>query len=166
MKNSAILVVWIFMGIILVACLPSEAVPVRTQISLPTETRTPTSKSLITDTLIPTAIKLITPDITATPITAIVNSDDDMESLIRQIYPEFPCIGYNYAKESSEKPPPKLDFVEVDIQPDSKLHWISEIAENANNSRQAFVACEPELCQDKIYVKDFKSNKVFEINWE
>ena len=62
--------------------------------------------------------------------------------------------------------PPKLEFLDVDIQPDSNVYWISEIADNVDKSRQAFVACEPELCQDKIYVKDFESNNVFEINWE
>jgi hypothetical protein len=114
----------------------------------------------------PTATWWMTPKVTATPIAAQLGTSDDLYHLLKKLYPECPCIGYNYANSSSPQAVSKVEFIEVDIQPDSKLHWISEIADNIEKSLQAFVACEPELCQDKIYIKDEKTQKVYEVNWE
>ncbi|MBN1451066.1 MAG: hypothetical protein JW963_08640 [Anaerolineales bacterium] len=160
------IVVWLIVTLFLAACQSLTQVSISTDTFL-TGTPFHTSTSLLSDTPLPTATVLITPKITATPILATINTDDDLIRLIEQIY-LLPCIGFNFA----ESPPPdvlhvsKLNFIEVDVQPDPNIYWISEIADNADGSRQAFVACEPEFCQDKLYIQDDKTEKVYEIDWE
>jgi len=152
---------WFILTLFVAACQSSK------QVFISTETPILTSTPLLYDTPTPTTTKLITPKITATPILANINTDDDLKHLVKQLYP-FPCIGYNYAKApvSDVNHASKLNFIEVDIHPDQKQYWVSEIADNIDGNRQAFVACKPELCQDKIYVQDDKSQKVYEIDWE
>ena len=152
---------WFILTLFVAACQSSK------QFFIPTETPILTSTPFLFDTPTPTTTKLITPKITATPILANINTDDDLKRLVKQIYP-FPCIGYNYAKAplSDVNHASKLNFIEVDIHPDPKQYWVSEIADNIDGNRQAFVACKPEFCQEKIYVQDDKSQKVYEIDWE
>jgi hypothetical protein len=78
----------------------------------------------------------------------------------------LPCNGMNYVNSSSMQSSTELEFIEVDIQPDPKVYWVSEIADNIDKSRQAFVACDPDFCQDKIYGKDEETEKVYKIDWE
>ena len=67
--------------------------------------------------------------------------------------------------QSFEPPPPPPRFIEVNILPDQNSYWVSEIADNIDKSRQAFVACKPEFCQEKLYVKDNETERVYEIDW-
>jgi hypothetical protein len=150
-----IIAAWLIAVLIFTACQSSVQAPVPSSTPLPAETSTSQPKAVIT------------PKITATPIVAKINTDDDLEYLVEQLY-SIPCIGYNFAKapQSDLNHASTLNFIEVDIQPDHNRYWVSEIADSADGSRQAFVACEPEFCQDKLYVSDEKTEKVYEIDWE
>lgn len=150
---------------ILSAC---QSLPI---ISTSRKTPSPTKKPLFTQplALVPpttTATWWVTPKITATPVAAIVKTSDDLYNLLKKLYPMYPCIGYNYANSSSPQAISNLEFIEVDVQPEPKSYWVSEVADNFEKSRQAFVACEPESCQDKIYVKFEQTEKVYEVDWE
>jgi len=152
--------------VLIVACQSSVLASTATEVFSSIE------KSTFTMTLLPTSTPtqmpavLITPIITATPFNAIINADADVDQLIGKIFPGL-CIGFNFAEfPSVDLQPSKLEFIEADVQPDPKLYWVSEIADSADKSRQAFVACKPEFCQDKIYVKNANTGKVFEINWD
>ena len=155
------------LSIFLTACQSSAQVLISTETPSITETPLFTTTPFLSDTPTQTQTVLIIPKITATPIIKSFNSDDDLKNLINQIYP-FPCIGYNYAKAplSDVNHASELTFIEVDVQPDPNKYWVSEIADNADGSRQAFVACKPDFCQDKIYVQDKKSQKVYEVDWD
>jgi len=162
---------WSVLPLALVACQPlstptpvffSESLPVETPISPPSTVSANTSVG-------PTATAiLITPEVTATPIYEFIGSKDDLERLVRNLYTWWsPCIGQNFAEISPETPLSySIEFVEVAVQPNPQEYWISEIADNIDKSLQAFVACDPEFCQDKIYVLDIETKKVYEIKWE
>ena len=111
----------------------------------------------------------ITPKITATPISAEIDTEEDLNLIIRkQIYP-YPCFGYNFAKSplTDVNHASELYFVKVDVQPNPQKYLVEEIADNANGSRKAWVACDnADHCEDKIYVQDNKSKEVYEITWE
>ena len=152
--------------IILGACQSTASVLLSTETLLPIETATATLVPAVIDTPTPTATVMITPMITATPIVARIDSIADLDHLIHEIY-SYPCIGFNFAEfPSADLQPSRLEFIDTNIQPDSKLYWVSEIADNVDHSRQAFVACDPTLCQDKIYVKVFNTTEEYEINWD
>ena len=146
-----VIAAWLITVLILMACQSSS----------------PSSIPLSSETSASRAKVVITPKITATPIVAKISKDGDLEHLVEQLYP-MPCIGYNFAKAplSDVNHASTLNFIEVDIQPDSNKYWISEVADSADGSRQAFVACEPEFCQDKLYVSDHQTATVYEIDWE
>ena len=129
------------LSIFLTACQSSAQVLISTETPSITETLLFTTTPFLSDTPTQTQTVLIIPKITATPIIKSFNSDDDLKNLINQIYP-FPCIGYNYAKAplSDVNHASELTFIEVDVQPDPNKYWVSEIADNADGSRQAFVA--------------------------
>lgn len=140
----------------------NDALPTKLSVS----TLTPSPKPTNTFTVPTATYKIMTPVITATPFSETIEIEDDIERLVRRLYTWWsPCIGYNYAKESSEMPSWELEFIDVDIQPDPQLYWVGEVADNLDGSRQAFVACSPDLCQPKIYVADNETEKVYEINW-
>jgi hypothetical protein len=166
LNKQCLLSCFILFTLFLSGCKAASQLPA-TPASTPIPSAVPTivPTSVPTPTLTPTV--LITPKITATPIVAMINTDDDLKRLVKQIYP-MPCIAYNFAKAplSDVNHASKLNFIEVNIQPDPKHYWVSEIADNADGSCQAFVACRPEFCQDKIYVQDDETRKVYEIDWE
>ena len=175
MKNREI-AIYFFIVTILMACQPSKPMyNVSTQIPLPTETHFFTATPHFTVTPAhpsPSAtfrIPEIMPKITATPIIAKIDTEEDLNFIIRkQIYP-YPCFGYNFAKSplTDVNHASELHFVEVDVQPDPKKYLVEEIADNANGSRKAWVACDnADHCEDKIYVQDVKSKKAYEITWE
>lgn len=105
--------------------------------------------------------------ITATPIKQEFASDGELKTLMHQIYP-YPCMSYNYANEplSAVNHASTLAFIEADVQPDPQKYWVSEVADNVDGTRTAFVACSPEFCQEKIYVQDNSTKKVFEVDWD
>jgi len=127
--------------------------------ALPSKTPEPTL------TVSPTATQIFIPKVTATPVTASIGTDDELYLLLKKIYPMCPCVGMNYANTSSENAPSELEFIEANIEPDPNHYWVSEIADNISKSHQAFVACDPGFCQDKIYMADNNTHKVYEINW-
>jgi hypothetical protein len=129
-----------------------------------TATPTPTPISLATF-----RIPVTTPIITATPITAKVSTDEELNFIIRKRIYRYPCFGYNFAKEplTEVNHASKLNFVEVNFQPDSQKYIVEELAYNTNGSRRAWIACDNgDHCEDKIYVQDNKTEKVYEITWE
>ena len=165
-KRIAIAVCLILIPI-LAACRSSIQISGSIETPFLLETTSLTYTPVPSDTPIPTVTFLITPKITATPINASIETDDDLNQLIEQLYP-MPCIGFNFAKSTKTDVlhASKLNLIEVDLQPDSKQYWVSEVADNVDQSRRAFVACKPELCQDKIYVQNRKTGIVYEIDWD
>jgi hypothetical protein len=174
--KNRVIAIWFFTIFFLVACQLLKPAPIAsTQYPLPTGTHPFTSTphfTLFTLAPPPSAtyrIPVTTPEITATPIFAKVSTDKDLEFIIeKQIYP-YPCFGYNFTKSplTDINHASKLNFIEVDFQPDSKKYIVEEIANNANGNRKAWVACDnADNCKDKIYVQDNKSKKVYEIDWE
>lgn len=162
MKNQVVRVITFsfFTLFFLIACQPSKPIPV---------TSTPHSTSALPSPSATFRIPVITPVTTATPIIAKVSTDKELSFIIQnQIYP-YPCFGYNFAKAplTDVNHASKLNFVEVNAQPDSREYLVEEIADNANRSRKAWVACNnADHCEDKIYIEDNKSKKVYEITWE
>jgi hypothetical protein len=158
-------------SLMILACKPIVAQsPVATQTFSLTSTPTPTPipKSSNTLTATPAATFYITPRVTATPVTETINTEDDLDKIVRRIYSWWsPCIGYNFAKESSEDSIfiGELTFLEVSIEPHTDKYWVSEIADNFDKSRQAFVLCEQTFCQDKIYFKDNDTQKIYLTNF-
>jgi hypothetical protein len=105
----------------------------------------------------------ITPIVTATPVLSAPETSE-VEGLMARMYYEF-CVGQNEVGLSTTWDSSNLRLVESGMQPDSSKYWISEIADNVENTREAFVACKPESCQNQIYIKDNRLNKVYEIDW-
>ena len=124
-------------------------------------TFTPSPTKMVT----PTARTWPTPKVTATALTATINTDGELESLIEQIYPF--CIGQlNDANSSALYAPSHLQFIKSEILLDPEKIWISEVADNLDDTLQAFVACEVELCHPQIYVRKSATGEVYEIDWE
>lgn len=158
----------------LIACQSSKPVPVfSTQTLIPTATRPFTATPQPTFyTPVPLAtfrILIQTPVITSTPIVAKISTAKDLNFVIQhQIYP-YPCFGDNFAKAplTDANHASKLNFVEVNVQLDSNKYLVEEIAENASGNQKAWVACnDADHCEDKLYVQEYKSEKVYEITWE
>lgn len=157
----------------LVSCQSSSSTPVTsTQNVLPKATYLSTPNTQFTFTPAPSAIFWvieITPVITSTPVVVNVNTEKELNFVIRnQIYP-YPCFGYNFAKAplTDVNHASMLYFVEVNTQFDSKEYMVEEIADNQDGSRRAWVACNnANHCEDKIYVQDSESAQVYEITWE
>ena len=169
-KFTGVSVCSFFLLLALFACQP-EAIqdPVLSQKTLPTKLPALISSPKPTNThVIPTAtFQIITPLLTATPI-ASVDIEEDLDHLVRHLYTWWSsCIGYNFAKETSGNTVlGDLEFVEVNLEPDAQKYWVSEIADNVDESRRAFVLCDPAFCQDKIYFVENGTKKVYEISWE
>jgi hypothetical protein len=161
MLKSIVLAISFSVFVILVACqsAPTGA-PISTGTSAPTST-----PFLASDTPISTATVWVTPQITATPRYALVRTDDDLKQVADDWAHRF-CVGQNEVASSRDWDSSNLEFTEVDIQPDPNKYWVSEIADNLDNSLKAFVACTPDLCHNQIYVKDNKTGKVYEVDWK
>lgn len=140
--------------IIAISCTPQQAL-------IPAEEH-PFSETIIrTVTVAPTQDIYPTPMITATPIT----STDDISVLLQNPF-GWPCIGNNIVERPSDiYTPANVEFIPSNIEPDSQKYWISELADSADKSQQAYVGCAPEFCQQKVYVKDSQSN-IYEVNWD
>jgi hypothetical protein len=137
--------------------------------NVPIETRMPVpSLTISSPSPTPTATWWVTPVITATPLDVVFDSNMTVEKVIRQMHPGI-CTGSNLA---IAPPPPKdlpfpfpLKFVQVEGAPDRTSYYFHEIADNIDGSRQAFIACNPEECQDKVYVRDTTTEEVLEIEF-
>jgi len=118
--------------------------------------------------IMPTVTWWVTPQITATPISVTLNENIKIDDVIKQLHPGI-CTSFNLAIETPQPvdvpPPYTLKFIEVNEQPNPNLYYYEEIADNIDKSRQAFIACKPESCQDKVYVKENKTGKVYEIDF-
>lgn len=122
--------------------------------------------SLLPSTPSPTSTMWTTPQVTATPIyLSFSDTGDKLESMIGRMYYEL-CIGQNEVGSSDDWNSSSLKFIETDIQPDLNKYWVSEIANNLDNSLEAFVACEPNSCSNQIYIKNNKTGEVFEVDWK
>jgi len=142
--------------VILAACQSSS---IGTPISIGALALTSTPP-VATDTPVPTATVWVTPRITATPFYGFAMAEE-IEALLSSL-----CTGQNEVNSSEGWDSSNLEFVEVDMQPDPERYWISEIANNLDNSYQAFVACNPDMCKNQIYIKDNNTSKVYEVDWE
>ncbi len=156
--KSITIAVCFSMVVVLAACQSSS-------ITLTQPSTITSTLPLVSDTPIPTAIMWITPQITATPQYALIRTDDDLKQVADDWAHRF-CVGQNEVNTLADWDSSNLKFIEVDIQPDPNKYWISEIADNLDNSLRAFVACKPDLCRNQIYVKDNKTGKVYEIDWK
>lgn len=115
--------------------------------------------SSLTRTATPTARMIHTPRITATPINEEIQTYDDLRYLLEKLYPMTTCT-YNLLAPGAEEMAGEhnLEFIETGIKPDPTRIRISEIADNLDKNRQAFVAGE-------LYVSDYTTEKTFEISW-
>ena len=145
---------------IVVACAPA-AIPVSTETALPTTTFTPVTPT-------PTPTWWVTPAVTATPLDLTLTTKGKIDSIIEQLHPGI-CTGINLAALTPPPrdvpPPPALTLTEIEVSPNPESHYVSEIADNLDKSRQAFIACDPEKCVDVLYIKESKTGKVYEINF-
>ena len=114
----------------------------------------------------PTATWWQTPEITATPLNAAIHTDKEMVSVIKSLHPDE-CLGPNDIKRTSGAVPipSALKLFEVDQLPDPTKYYVEEIAVNIDGSRRAVVACLPDKCVDDVFVKDNKTDKVYELDW-
>lgn len=107
-----------------------------------------------------------TPEITATPMNLPLSEKDEIPSLIEKMHPNV-CMQDNLAiltPPPQNKPtPPKLKFTEIDLPPNHESHYIRAIADNIDQSLQAYIACVPGQCVDNIYVKNNKTGKTYEV---
>jgi hypothetical protein len=164
--KSIVVAACLVMIIILAACQSVTPAPV------PIENPSPTTMPALTSTLLPsitpspTATWWMTPEITATPLNATIHTNKEMVSVIKSLHPDE-CIGPNDLKlTSGDVPVPSpVKLIEVDQLPDPNIYYVEEIAVNIDSSRQAVVACMPDKCVDNVYVKDNKTDKVYEIDW-
>ena len=164
MKAKAIFVV--LFSVILAACTPTVVLT-----STSTTTLLPASTSTLPVST-PTLARWIvlnttaTPEITATPMNLPLTERDEIPSLIVKMYPNF-CMKDNLAiltPPPKNKPtPPKLKFTEIDPPPNQESHYIRAIADNIDQSLQAYIACVPGQCADNIYVKNNKTGKTYEV---
>ena len=157
MKTKSFISV-LFIVFILAAC-TSSIIPVPTKTSVSLQTITP-----VPPTLTPTL--WITPKVTATPRNIALSKKGEINSLIKQLHLGI-CPGSNLAIETPPPvdvpPPSKLEFTEIRTLPNPKSYYVSEIADNIDNSRQALIACEPDNCVDNVYVKDNKTGKAYKV---
>ena len=157
MKAKPIVAV-LFVVFILVACSPAT-IPAPTETATPSQTSTPIPPS-------PTPTWWMIPAVTATPLNLALNNKGEIDSLIEQLHSGI-CTGNNLAiltpPPIDVPPPSKLKFTEINTPPNQYSHYVSAIADNIDNSLQAYIACEPEKCVDNVYVKNNKTGKVYEV---
>jgi hypothetical protein len=148
----------LLVAIILVSCAPAT-ISIPTETAIPSQTFTPVPPT-------PTPTWWVTPAVTATPLNLVLSTKGEIDSVIEQLHYGI-CTGSNLAiltpPPIDVPPPSKLKFTEMETPPNQNSYYVSEVADNIDNSRQAFIACEPEKCVDNVYVKDNKTGKVFEI---
>lgn len=158
--NAKLLVVVLFVVFILVACAPATTA-VSTETVAPTQTSTPIFLSPIPNSWAISAV-------TATPLNLELENKGEIDSLIEQLHPGI-CTGINLAiftpPPIDVPPPAKLEFTEIITPPDQQSHYLSEIADNIDNSLQAYIACDPNKCVDNIYVRNNKTKKVYKADF-
>jgi len=120
------------------------------------------------DQLLPTSTQEIwpTPVLTATPIVQKPETEEGIEDLLDNLYsvdPEYRLDILNVQELSIEKP--CLEFKRSNMDPNSKDIWISEIADNSSASLRAFIACDRNLCQQKLYVENTQDQTILEVDW-
>jgi len=145
---------------ILAACTP-KTIPAITETVTPSQTSTPIIPT-------PTPTWWLIPAVTATPLNLALSEKGEIDSLIEQLHPGI-CTGNNLAILT---PPPidvpapsKLEITEVSTSPNQQTHYVSAIADNIDGSLQAFIACEPEKCEDYVYVKNIKTGTVYSVDF-
>lgn len=111
------------------------------------------------------------PIVTATPINIDIDSKEAIEHLFDRIYFMTACktnlLAGSYGLIPTESfVSPKPEFIEVNPQSNPDMQYVNEMADNEDKSYHAFVACNRELCQPKIYVEKISDGKVYEINWK
>jgi hypothetical protein len=134
-----------------------DLIPTALQVATITQTNSPIQTNAI----------LITPIITATPLLADISTETGLRSLLERIY-SYGCMAHNLAEPPFWVEPhvSALNITEADIDLDPIKYWISERADNIIGNYHAFVACDPSLCQEKLYVLDDLARKTYEIDWE
>ena len=159
MKAKSILSVLVVLCV-LVACAP-VTIPAPTETPVPTQT-----SSLIPPS--PTPTWWLIPAVTATPLNLALSERGEIDSLIEQLHPGI-CTGNNLAiltpPPIDVPPPSKMEITEISLPPNPQSHYVSAIADNIDNSLQAYIACEPEKCVDYVYVKNNETGKVYKVDF-
>ncbi len=134
---------------------------------------TPTSVNIAlalpshTPTQIYTQIMWPTPILTATPIVLLKTTKEEAKNIIDQLYKVDPQCKLDILNtDDMPVKKPNLTFQKSEIRPDPEKVWISEIADNPTKTLRAFVACDPSLCQQKLFLEHRQSGIIYELNWE
>lgn len=137
--------------------------------SSPVNLATPVTSSTATYHLASNTPEIIltTPQITATPLFLPLNGTDNdlLEEWIAIEYYDF-CIGKNEAKSSTGWDASSLNYIETNLAFETNKIVISEVADNLDNNLRAFVTYDTDLQNNNIYIKNIKTEKVYEIDWK
>jgi hypothetical protein len=145
---------------ILVACAPK---------TIPTPTAMVTH-SLTSTPILQTSTPTVEWVLLATPLNLSYSTNDEIISIIDELFPGN-CIR-DRENLLTVNPTPiepamqvrSLRFTQIASLPEPNPNYLNERADNIDNSRTAFVGCQPGDCS-KFYVKDNKLGKFYEIRF-
>lgn len=108
-----------------------------------------------------------TPILTATPIVPSDTTMEEAKNIIDQLYKvDSQCRLDILNTKDVHVQKPNLTFQTSEIRPNPEKFWISEIADNPTKTLRAFVACDPNLCQQALFLENRDNGIVYEMNWE
>jgi hypothetical protein len=107
-----------------------------------------------------------TPLLTATPIADIPKTEEQMEVLIDQLYKvDSRCKLDILNAKSISVQLPKIEFIKSSVLINSTNWWVSEMADNPSKDLRAFIACDPNFCQQKVFLENRDGSSIQEVNW-
>ena len=138
----------------------SATVVVPTKTVIPSETSTPVPP---TSSSKPTMLWIV-----ATSLDLTFSSSNEITSIIDKLHP-YKCIRENLLTVNPTPIEPAMQvswlrFTEIDTFPEPNPNYSNAHADNIDKSRTAFAGCQPRDCS-KLYVKDNKSGKSYEIKF-
>ncbi len=158
MKTKLIFAV--FVEVFILAGCASATIIAPTKMATPSQTST---------SVLPTSSPTPTIEwILATPLDLSYSSSNEIISIIDKLHP-YKCIRENLLTVNPTPIEPAMQvswlrFTEIDTFPEPNPNYSNAHADNIDKSRTAFAGCQPRDCS-KLYVKDNKSGKSYEIKF-
>ncbi|MPM06311.1 hypothetical protein SDC9_52610 [bioreactor metagenome] len=136
---------------------PSEMLV--TAIITPTDLPTPESDSLEQQ-------KQMLMELTATPFYEVPNTQNDLNKLVEGIYSiDSNCSIDVLTTNSIKYEKPVLSLLPSTFEPIDNNYFINEIADNTSQTIRAYIACDINDCQEKLYLKNLNTGIVSLIDW-
>lgn len=108
----------------------------------------------------------ITPIITATPILVEIATEKGIQEIVERVYKVNPLCRLDLLKLENESYSPQdftLEKIAISLELGKFDKW--EIAENPSKTFSAFIACEKQSCQPRLFIGNNKNSIIQEFNW-